>query len=409
MTPAIRLAKLPNILTNFFERNLFERIIVYLFLSEFIVKLVFEIALGQWAYLQPRNKQWIFYALLGLDYLISFRKIIQLRVSFNAISLFTLLLLTMILHGLFIGFLYKNSLFAILNDFVPLTMMTLNILRMQSLAESSKAVDFKFLLYITTALAASTCLLSAIGTLIGLRSAITIPVNSIFCPLILAAAFKFRPFPLVIALLIITMIIFSLSELNRTTMAFFVIVIIGYILKLLLKSPSNGLIILMLSSLIACTAVLSLPKDSSTYQRILGLKNIDFGRRTGSIGERAAEYDSIRKTIAAQGKTQNWVGLGFGGVYELQATHQYVKDYGHAHYAWAWFNLRFGYFGYLYLSIFITILIINCVRAFAIGSNVGIFIGLLCVMGLLYSTTYVNILFLSNGIHFMRLKPRKMN
>lgn len=53
-------------LTRFYSKNLFERIIVYVFLSELIAKLYIEVALGQLLFYHPQAKQWIFYILLGV-------------------------------------------------------------------------------------------------------------------------------------------------------------------------------------------------------------------------------------------------------------------------------------------------------------------------------------------------------
>lgn len=58
---------------------------------------------------------------------------------------------------------------------------------------------------------------------------------------------------------------------------------------------------------------------------------------------------AVQEKLDTLGTEAQWLGLGFGGVYEVQFTHVMLKDYGHAHYSWVWFNLRFGRIGYLYL------------------------------------------------------------
>ena len=77
-----------------------------------------------------------------------------------------------------------------------------------------------------------------------------------------------------------------------------------------------------------------------------------------------------------------------------------THTYGHAHYSWAWFKLRFGQMGYLYLLIFVSVLAYN---GFVWGLRfdpVGFFMLCLCLVSLLYCFTYVNAAFLMMGIQF---------
>lgn len=57
--------------------------------------------------------------------------------------------------------------------------------------------------------------------------------------------------------------------------------------------------------------------------------------------------------------------------------------------------------GYLYLTIFISMLLYNGVRGLLLKTEASILVSLLCVSGLIYSMTYVNALFLASGIHFL--------
>ncbi|PCJ95741.1 MAG: hypothetical protein COA45_11995 [Zetaproteobacteria bacterium] len=393
-------------LSDFFERNLFERIIIYLFLSAFISKFVFELVLGQWSFVQSQNKQWLFYGFLALDYIISFKKIMNMRVTINPLSLFALLFFIMIAHGLFIGITSHNTPFKILDDTIPLLMIALNILRMQSYAEMKNPIDFRFILNTTTWLAFIACLFGLLGQTLGKPTRAGIIENSIYLPIVFAALFTLKPFPKKVGIMFVIMVILSMSALNRTSMLFFVLMISTYSLLQIIKSPSKGLLT-MIAVIISCSMFwIMLPKGSSTYNRIVGIAAIDLSARTGSVGERQAEQDAVAAKLELGGTTRQWTGLGFGGTYEVQFTHKYLKNYGHAHYAWVWFNLRFGYIGYIYLSILTSILLYNGTRGLLLKTETSIFISLLCLSGLIYLMTYVNALFLASGIQFLYINNR---
>ena len=99
--------------------------------------------------------------------------------------------------------------------------------------------------------------------------------------------------------------------------------------------------------------------------------------------------------------------MGFGGLYEFQSTHAYIRNYGHAHYSWAWFKLRFGYIGYFYLAILASMLLYNVIRGLQSRSENGIFVAFLCLQGIIYLGTFVNALFLVSGIHFLKIDKQK--
>lgn len=384
---------------RFFERNLFERIIIYIFLAALIVKVVFEFALGEWSYVQSQNKQWIFYGLLALDYLISVRKVVGIRVTLNMMSFYALILLIMIAQGLFVGIMNQNQPFVILNDTIPLLMIALNILRFQSLKEY-KPIDFEFLLKACTLLSIGTCSFGLAADLSGKPSLPSVGNGTIFWPLILSAVFLLRPFPKWIGLSAFIMLALTVAELNRTTIAFLGGTISIYAVICLVKRPAMGLTFTMILSVLLAIVSVSIPEDSGTYRRIVGLYDLDIDSRTGSIGERQAEMDAVQLKLDSIGPSAQWLGLGFGGLYEVHHTHQYLTDHGHAHYSWVWYNLRFGLIGYIYLVIMVAMLFYNAYISLKKLTPEGVFIGLLCINSLIFCVTYVNSIFLISGITF---------
>lgn len=387
-------------LAAFYERNLFERIIIYIFLSSFIVKIYFEFLLGEWSYLQSQNKQWIFFGLLALDYLVSVRKVIAIRVTLNMMSMFAFVLFIMIAHGLFVGILNSNPIFVIFNDTVPLIMIALNILRFQSYSENPH-IDFLSLLKICTWLSIGTTFFGLAAELIGQPSSPSVGNVTIYLCLLIAALYCLRPFPKWIGFSAILMLALLAAEMNRTNLLFFLAAIFAYVCSTIIKRPASGLVYTLFAILLLTSVWISLPEDSGTYQRIVGISAIDLDRRTGSVGERQAEMEAVQAKLDRLGPSGIWLGLGFGGLYEVQYSHQYLTDYGHAHYSWVWYNLRFGRIGYIYLVVMLVALTFNAFNHLTSKKPEHLLTGLLCLSSLIFCVTYVNSIFLMSGITFL--------
>lgn len=390
-------------LDRFFKRNLFERLIVYLMLSAFLVKVIFEFGLGQSSFGQSQNRQWFFYGFLVLDYLFSIRKTINIQVTLNPMSVLAIIFLIMCAHGLFLGLTYGNAPFVILNDFVPLFMIALNILRMQSKAEY-RPVDIHWLLKTCTIVALGTCLFGLAAELVGKPSQPSLGVGAIMLPLFFASLFTLRPYPKWIAIAFVIMVVLTIEDFNRTNLAFCGMVLGGFVFIKLIKTPLYGIASAIIVIMVATAGWAILPETSRAYQRIVGLTNINLESRQGSIGERQAEQDAIRAILIKNGETVRWLGRGFGGLYEVQFTYEYHEDYGHAHYSWAWFNLRFGLSGYIYLVLFLSALAYNFSKGLQRPiSDTGLFVSFMCLMGLIFCVTHVNSVLLLSGLHFFYL------
>jgi hypothetical protein len=396
-----------NFLKDFYSRNLFERLIIYGFLSGFFVKIVFELVLGQWSFVQSQNKQWVFYGLLSLDYIVSYRKIINMRVFMNPMSLFALVFFMMTAQGALIGILNHNPLFTYANDLVPLLMIAMNILRMHNAEESQKPVDFLYLSKFCILLAIGTCAAGALAVAIGNPSQPSVGNGAAYFPLVFAALFLLRPLPKWMLAAIILSFIATLDDFNRTTLIFCMLAALGYLGVRILKAPAQAILFLLIFVCLCMAAWATLPENSKTYRRIVGISEIDLNERTGSVGERQAEWDAIREKLIDKGQTVEWLGLGFGGTYEVQFTHQYARNYGHAHYAWAWFNLRFGKSGYIYMILMMVALAGNGLYAATRRSPLGLCVAYICLLGLVYCFTYVNSVFLLSGAHFFYVPSEK--
>ncbi len=390
------------LLKEFFEKNLFERLIIYILASSLIVTIIFQFGLGQDSYDQSQNKQWVFYGLLGLDYLISFRKVLNLRITINPISLFALCLFIMMFHGIFVGILNANAPFVIFNDTVPILMIALNILRMQSVSEISKPINFRFL-YISTVICVSiTCVFGALSGKVFTGN------PSLVYPLLFVPLFILRPFPVWTIPFVLGVFIFTADDINRTTLMFFLIIFGIYMGFVTIREPMKSLIVGLCAIIAIFGAFSFLPEDSKTYERVVGLTEIDLSKRTGSIGERQAERDAINTKLEKMGTAAQWTGAGFGGTYTVRFTWEFMRDYGHAHYAWAWYNLRFGKIGYFYMFIFASMIIYSGIHNYRQKNDVGLFVTCLCISALLYMMTHVNSIWLLSGLHFLYQLPKNL-
>lgn len=395
---------------DFFSRNMFERLVCYIFITELTVRVVFELIQGQWFYLQSQNRQYIFYALIMMDYVITFPRILTIGVRMNYVVMYLLMFLVMIMQGVVVGVINHNPPFEIFNDTVPLLVLTLNALRMQSVSEQSRPIDFHRLFVFCSVVGLSTALAGLLAHVVGYDSSTSIGTepSGIYFPMFFAALLTYKKVPLkLIFMFFIILALFSLN-MNRTTMIFLGGMAMCYAGYMLLKRPAQG--ILAIAAMLVTMAIgwSLLPEESGTYQRIMALGDLDFTASSGSLGERANEVRSIQRKLADEGTTAELFGGGHGALYDVQFTHEFIRDHGHAHYAWALFNLRYGMTGYIYLSLLALMLLYHAWRNIDMHNPMALTITFMCLQSLLYMGTYANFIFLMAGAQFLYLaRPQK--
>ena len=325
----------------------------------------------------------------------------SIKITLNYISLFAFFLFVLIAHGLFIGLINGNKPFIIFNDTVPILMMALNILRMQSLEEIKNPINFDFLLKGCVLLAATNVAITFIAD----PTRVSLGNTSLFYASMLAAFLLLRPFPKWLLPIIIITFLMTIGVFNRSAMLFIAIVLTTYLGYTLLHRPVYTVSVGVIMMIAAFVIWNTLPKDSGTYKRITNISKIDLSARKGSIGERQQEQDQVNVALKKKGPTSQWVGLGFGGLYEMQSTHEYIRDYGHAHYSWVWFNLRYGKIGYFYLIIFSGTIVLSLIRNIQLKTPTSFFVSFLCLLSMIYLFTYVNSIWLLSGLSFLYLHP----
>ncbi len=341
--------------------------------------------------------------MLAIEYALNFNKVLHIKVTLNPCSIFAILLLIMIAHGTIIGVSNHNPPFTILNDIVPLLMIFLNILRIQSVSETH---------YINMERVLKFCAIVVLfDTAFSILLYQQIPgLWLLYMVVLVAFILANKPLRWFHYLLVLIPAVLSINEINRTTMLFILISSACIFVKATLYSPRKGAGFLVGLLIAISIAVVAIPKDSKTYERIAGLQHIDLSKRTGSLGERQQEWESINTALQSRGTTDQWSGLGMGGTFTMHFTHETVENYGHAHYSWAWFKLRFGNVGFIYLAIMVIVLMLNTMEGFIVGKTsknpLGYMIALLGIFSLLYCLTYVNWIFLLSGLQFLALKSK---
>ncbi len=397
-----------NIYRQFFAKNIFERLIIYIMLSSVIATFYSEAILKEAVFYNPRISQWTFYLLLAMDYLVSIKKVVTMKISFNAMTAFAFSLVFMIAHGLIVGLYNENPWFLVFNDTVPFLMIALNILRMQSSSENATPIDFGFLLRFVGLIAVFSTVSGVIIQTAGFLKTATFKLDITYLCLFFAALVsQYKKLKWVDIAYFIIVFSSAVQSMNRTTVAFMGLIAMVILVKRMLRNPLKGSMIMVTSIVAIVIGFNSLPKDSPTYQRIIGLQNIDLNKRTGSVGERQQEQDSVNRELYKKGHTDELVGMGMGGTYTMKFTYETRKEYGHAHYSWVWFKMRFGEIGYVYLVILSLTLIVNTVQNIRLRSPLGAFVGLLCAFSGLYLLTFVNALFLLSGLQFLYIRKEQ--
>lgn len=391
-----------------FSRSFFERTIYYHFISGFIVKFIHELILGQWYFDLSPTKQFYFFGMIAVDYAFNWRKF--LNIHFNApISLIaTVFFIIMIFHGISVGIISGNQLGTLLNDLVPTFVMAFSGLVMSSSREGLIGFNSERLTRNVLIISFLSIATGALALQLGRPSSLSVGGGVTF-PIVCCLAMAYflsveaRPrFSIVFLFIIILAIAFS--ELNRTNLLFIILCSTFLALKHALRNLLIMNAIVIILALAAVVGSSYIPESSPIYARISGLSNYDSSARTGSIGEREAEQDAIASLLSY--RESETLGLGFGGVYTVQHTLRIIENTGHAHFGWALFYLRFGYFGYLYLLIF-ALLIIGYGRRNLQASRTfdrwyGVLIALYC---LLHISSWFTFNFMLAGMQFV-LFPR---
>lgn len=376
---------------------------LYLFIAHLTIKVVFELGLGYWHYHLARQEQVIFFSLIVVDYLVSWRQFYRIRFTTNHASLFALFFLFVSAYGLAIGIINGNRWFEILNDTAPLLVMSLNIFRLNSEFDRLSESILRRLVRDISALSVLACAVGALAVSLGKPA--TYALGAIPLAVYTAAYFAFllsgRSLTMGINVAFFLVLLFSAQDVNRTTLMLYAVIGVLLSIHVFLKAPPKA-VLLVLSFIASATAAWTfLPSDSKTAKRIDAMFEFDISSRKTSVGEREVEFKSIQSRLEREGTTVDVFGLGHGALYEMRGAHKYKRDYGHAHFSWALFKLRYGDLGYVLVVVVACVLLANIALHAVRGRVIDRFIVLLSTVSFLYLFTYVNFIFLLSGLAFL--------
>lgn len=378
------------------------RLVLYFVLADLAVKILFEIAQGMWWYQTPTLKQYFLFGFIGLDYALSVRSILGIRVRSVSAIVVILFFIWLCIHGVVVGLAHGNPIFKVFNDTVPLIVVAINLARIQNefprLASLNTDVFFRLLLTLVGAVT----LLGVGGLAVGLQTT-AFPyfgIGEIFVCCIFAAVFKTHDIKVTTLALLAAFIGLWISDLNRSFLA---LLGIGFGASIFFLGLANirkffvFIVILIPTMLIGFSLV---PEESKTYQRIYNSFNNEGVNDDASVGERDAEFAAIKEQEAARGVYTDVFGFGHGAEYSVRLTHQVDDDRSFAHYSWAWYKMRYGDIGYFYCAIHFLLLIYSTVQGLRTKHIVGHAFAILSAACLIYMFTYVNFVILLLGLPY---------
>jgi hypothetical protein len=385
---------------------LFERLLYYILIPDLFARIVLEAMLGEWYFGITQAKQWIFYALIAVEFAIQSRTFVQGRFRKDENLVVAGLMLVMLLHGVAVGLAWQNSPSRIITDSIAPFVLAANILLLDR-RKAFEGLDFQRLVRINSAYAlimvAAGIAAVSVGrpSIVSLGGAAATAVS--FTVLLVSFMVKrnFSPADLAMAGAILVPIA---PNLNRTTLAVVAVCLISIFMSKIIVDGKRLYFTLVAVFLLSAAIPLVLPPDSPLMRRIEGTMEYDPEQTQGSIGERQAEYLAINQKLRRMGTAAEWFGGGHGAVYDVQLTMREVTDTGHAHFSWALFKLRYGYVGYVYLAIIAAMTLWSVVRNYGSVQPADRIMSILAMFSIAFLLTYVFGFFFLAGTQFSSVR-----
>lgn len=383
-----------------------ERMVAYICFAAFNTKLVFELGLGLWWYKLSTTTLFTFLLLLALDHAVWLAS-----GRFKGLPKDPPILIMIVcwfllnLHGVLLGFLQGQFMSSIVNDTVPTLLCLLTLIRFGLMPETDFATGFRRIKAIVYVTAVACVVIGSIAVSLGLPSRPS-PGTHVFAML---AAFQF------VALtksrfnsrFILEMLVFwgvfaaSISDINRSTLAsiggLFVLALILR-LRFDVRGGMAGLLLVALSPFVLLATV---PEGSKTYVRVHTILAGSEGGESISLNSRKLEKEQIASELEREGFTTQLLGLGHGATYEYSVYGKTELNHGHAHYASAYMQLRYGSVGAIYVYALAASVVLGGWLALKNGSNMALFIGALNLVSFVYLFTWVNFFFYFMGLTYL--------
>lgn len=384
-----------------------ERLIYYILIPDLCARVVSEAWLGYPPNGVLQQRLWIFYGLIGVEYLFQIRIILYSRFYIDKSMYTSWFMLILVLHGLCLGISWHNDLAKISTDTIPLLVAAINIL-LACQIDGYKDFNFTRLEAINIIFAIIMVAVGIVAVRAGRPSVVSLggaESTTVSMSIMAVSFWRRQVFGINFVLVNLAVLLIVAPALNRSTLAFVIIVFIILLFKNLVKSPFKLYLSIVLIGGIAVCAPLIVPPDSPLARRIQGLSSEDLAQQektgTGSVGDRDEEWAAIQQKIYQKGQIAKIFGLGHGAVYVIVIDQVPSTNYSNAHYGWALFYLRYGYCGFFYLFIFATLIVANMFRNINSTENFNRFVLVTCIGALIYIVTYMPFNILLAGLQFM--------
>jgi hypothetical protein len=385
---------------------LFERLIYYILIPDLFARIVLEAMLGQWYFGITQAKQWVFYALIAVEYVVQSRTLIRDSFRKDENLIVSGLMLVMLVHGVLAGLAWQNSPARIIIDSIAPFILATNILLLDR-RKAFEGFDFQRLARINLAYALIMVVVGIGAVSIGRPTIVSLggaAASAVSFTILMVSLMVKRTFSFTDLALTGAVVVPVAPNLNRTELAVIGICLAGIFFSKIIVDGKRLYFTLVAVFLLAAAVPLALPADSPLMRRVQGTMEYNPDQTQGSIGERQAEFLAISDKLHRMGTAAEWFGGGHGAVYDVQLTMREVEDTGHAHFSWALFKLRYGYVGYGYLLVVGAMTLRSIVRNYRSGYSADRVISVLALFSFMFLLTYVFGFFFLAGTQFSRAR-----
>ena len=383
---------------------LFERLVYYVLIPDLFARIILEAILGQWYFGLTQAKQWIFYSLIALEYVIQSRALVRDSFRKDENLVVSGLMLVMLLHGVFVGLAWQNSPSRIIIDSVAPFVLATNILLLDR-RQAFEGFDYQRLVRVNLAYSIIMIVVGIGAVSVGRPSIVSLggaPASSVSFAILLASLMVKRTFSFTDLAVTGLIAVPVTPSINRTTLVVVAMCLIGIFISKIIVDGRRLYFTLVIMIVLSALVPMALPSDSPLMRRIEGSMEYDPEQTSGSIGEREAEFLAINDKLQRMGTAAEWFGAGHGALYYVDLAVRTVpaEGIGHAHFGWSLFKLRYGYVGYFYLLILGGMTLRSIVRNYRSPYAADRLISVLAMFSLMYIFTYVIGLFFTAGTQF---------
>lgn len=391
-----------------------ERLVYYIIGVQLFSRVVLEFGLGMWWYKLGTINLLIFYCILAVDHALwvaraGFKKFPKDPFMLIALSVLAL----MVLQGAIVAVFWGQSVTKILEDSAPFVLIIISLLRLYEKPREDYETAYnrisKFALIAVY-----------ISILFGFM-AVSMNLPTKIAPVPLVMVIYISTFAVNLAvnrnqkkmalqtLLMVCALMFASDDLNRSTLAFIAIALTTAAVYRLRTDRAGGTTFLGFLTVLPFLFLLVLPAGSKTDVRLRTIFDQDAASQSIALSQRKVEAAMIEEELERHGFLAKLFGLGSGASYELLFLNKFTPNQAHAHYAFAYNNLRYGFIGKIYVVALALLLGLAVLTAMVSRNKMTMFLGLLAVASIIYFFTWFNFFVYLTGLPLMCISHRISN